>query len=358
MTYGDYPNLNGVKKILVIKLRQLGDVLLTSPVFSVLKKRFPEAEIHGYVYSESVPMLEGLADGLIAYDRNWKKLGLFGKLKKELTLLRKIRKGGFDLVINLTEGDRGALAAKAAKAPVRVGFKPKGKWQKKLYTHVVKDCPTLRHTVERNLDALRRIGIFPEPHERELFFDISSAESRVKEMVDGPYILIHPASRWRFKCWPVEKMRELTQVLIERGKRVVFTSGPDELDMVDAITDGLDVIHLGGKVTLKELGALIQKCECLVCVDSVPFHMASALKKRVVAIFGPTSEVTWGPWRNPNARIVTENVSCRPCYMDGCGGSKMSDCIQTVSVQKVLALIDSFKGGNLLQDMCGALEDR
>ena len=126
---------------------------------------------------------------------------------------------------------------------------------------------------------------------------------------------------------------------------MVFTSGPDavEREMVAHIVEGLDVVNLSGRVTLKELAALIEMSELLVCVDSVPFHMANALKKRVVAIFGPTSDVTWGPWRNVEARVVAQNFSCRPCYQDGCGGSKMSDCLATLPVGMVLKAIDSLE---------------
>lgn len=352
MTYGDYPDLSGVKKVLVVKLRQLGDVLLTGAVFRALRGRLPEAKIDAYVYSESFAMLEGHpgVDGLVGYDRGWKKLGLVGKLKKEWGVLRQIRREGYDLVINLTEGDRGALAARLSRARIRVGFEPKGRWQKGLYTHVVKHCPGLRHTVERNLDAVRRIGIFPEVDERELFLGVpEEARVRVREWVEGPYVVIHPTSRWRFKCWPVEKMRKLTEELIRRGKRVVFTSGPDAVEraMIDEIAGGLDVVNLSGKISLKELAAVIEMSELLVCVDSVPFHMANALKKRVVAIFGPTSDVTWGPWRNPEARVVAQNFSCRPCYQDGCGGSKMSDCLATLPVGMVLKTIESFDRAQL-----------
>lgn len=341
MTYGDYPDLRGVKKILVVKLRQLGDVLLTGPVFGVLRRKFEGAQIDAYIYSEAFPMLEGHPgiDRLIGYDRGWKKLGLWKRLKREWALWRQIRKEGYDLVINLTEGDRGALVARAARARVRVGFEPKGRWQKGLYTHVVKHCPGLRHTVERNLDALRRIGLFPEWSERELFLKVPSS------MIEGPYVVIHPTSRWRFKCWPVEKMRQLVEALLKEGRRVVLTSGPDpiEREMVSEIAEGFDVLNLSGKISLKELGGLIKGAELLVCVDSVPFHMANALKKEVVAIFGPTSEVTWGPWRNENARIVAQSMSCRPCYQDGCGGSKLSDCLATLPVERVLEAVQSLK---------------
>lgn len=339
MSYGDYPDLARVKKILVIKLRHLGDVLLSGPVFKALKTRFPEAQIDGYVYTESFPMLENHPSihHLIGYDQKWKKLKWWRRIFKEGQLLGKIRHERYDLVINLTEGDRGALAAMVSQASIRVGFTPKGWLQKKLYTHLVKQGLSLRHEVEKNLDALRRIGIFPSLEDRELFLHVSS-DYRQKMSSYAPFVLIHPTSRWRFKCWTIDKMREVAKMLLARGERVVFTSGPDkgELEMVEKITQGLDVINLSGKITLQELGALIDLSQLLICVDSVPFHMASALKKRVIALFGPSSEISWGPWRNPNAQIVTQPFSCRPCHQDGCGGSKVSDCLTTLPVEAVL----------------------
>lgn len=337
MAYGNYPDLQNVKKVLVIKLRQLGDVLLTTPVFSSLKAHLPNAQIDAYVYTESFPLLEGhpAITNLIGYDRSWKKLSLLSRLRKEFALLRQIRHNNYDLVINLTEGDRGAIAALFSRAPIRVGLPPKGKWQKKLYTHIAKSCPTLRHNVERNLDLLRRIGIFPSQEQRELFLLIPPlALLSAHAKVQGPFVLIHPTSRWKFKCWPVDKMRTVVQELLAQGKQVVLTSGPDkeELQMVNEIAQNLPVINLSGQITLSELSALISMSELLICVDSLPFHMASALKYKVIALFGPTSDISWGPWRNPNAKILTQNLPCRPCYQDGCGGSKHSDCLATLPV--------------------------
>ncbi len=346
--YGNYPDLGKVKKILVVKLRHLGDVLLTAPVFTALKKALPHAHLDAFIWAESAPMLQGhpAVDGFILYDRNWKKLGV-RKLMKEVALLQCIRKENNDVVINLTEGDRGALAARISGAPIRVGFDPKGKGflgKKGLYTHVVKNCPTVRHTVERNLDAVRRMGIFPRLEERRLFLHVPDECVQSAELLTGPspYILIHPSSRWRFKCWPIAQMRELLHHLLERGEKVVFTSGPDpiEMNMVEQIVEGTNALNLAGKISLKELSALIQRAKALICVDSVPLHMASALKTPVLALFGPTSDAAWGPWQHSKARVVTEPMSCRPCYQDGCGGSKVSDCLQQISVAKVLSAYD------------------
>src|SRR3990167_6562273 len=126
LSYGDYPDLQSVKKILVMKLRHLGDVLLATPVFQALKERFPEAEIDAYVYREAFPMLQGhpAITRLIGCDRNWKRLSFFQRMKREVGCLRDLRASQYDLTINLTEGDRGTVAALVSGAKVRVGKAP------------------------------------------------------------------------------------------------------------------------------------------------------------------------------------------------------------------------------------------
>lgn len=341
MAYGNYPDLTQVRRALVMKLRHLGDVLLAGPVFSALKKAIPQARIDAYVYRQTSPMLEGhpAVSQILQYDLEWKKLSNWSRLRKEIALLQQIRNGQYDLVFNLTEGDRGAVAAYFSKAPIRVGID-----SRKIYTHRVKNCPSPRHTVERHLDAVRRIGIFPSIEEKELHLSVpAEAFDSIRRLVSfEKYILIHPSSRWRFKCWPPSKTAALARRLIERGWRIVFSSGPpeDEIHMVREIIRELPedrVCNLAGRLSLKELAALIKMSRALVCVDSAPLHMASALKSPVVALFGPTSDSAWGPWLNPCARIAQTQMSCRPCFLDGCGGSKMSDCMQAISVDQVLS---------------------
>jgi heptosyltransferase III len=357
MTYGNYPDLSKVKRSLVIKMRHHGDVLLTSPLFSNLKKTIPGAQIDAFIYKDTLPMLQGhpaIADYLL-YDREWKKLSPFKKFAKESALLYKIRSRGYDLVINLTEGDRGAIAALVSGSPYRVGFDPKKSGllgKRKIYTHVVNDCPHPRHSVERGLDVLRRIGIFPDSEERDLFLHVpEDAKKKMADLLEkeeirlGNYILIHPVSRWRFKCLATKQIAQLITTLHDKGMRLVLSAGPDlqEIAMVEeilALTPDIPVLNCAGKVTLKELSALIQNAKALVCVDSVPLHIASALKTPVVAMFGPTSEQNWGPWMHPKARVVAQKFSCRPCYQDGCGGSKMSDCLFSMPIQSILSAID------------------
>lgn len=352
MTYGNYPDLSIVKRVLVIKMRHHGDVLLTSPLFTNLKKAIPHAQIDAFIYKETLPMLEGhpgISDYFL-YDKAWKHLAFFKKFLKELSLLRAIRAKHYDLVINLTEGDRGAIAARVSGSRYRVGFGKSG-----AFTHVVKTCPHPRHTVERQLDALRRIGIFPESEDKDISLFISDAAKhsvlqnlQKEEIGPGSYILIHPVSRWKFKSLAPRQIAQLVQALHERGYCIVISSGPDpeEIGMVEKILSlapGIPVYNCAGKLTLKELAALIAFSKALICVDSVPLHIASATKTPVVALFGPTSEINWGPWMHPQAKVIAQNVSCRPCYQDGCGGSKRSECLFSISTHQILAALSELK---------------
>src|SRR6266581_967030 len=338
--YGDYPDLTKVRRVLVVKLRHHGDVLLSSALFNALKARIPLAQIDAYLYKDTLPMLEGhpAIDAFHLYDYSWKRLGLWRRIGREFAVLRAIRGQKYDLVINLTEGDRGALCALFSGARYRVGWAPEGG---------VKRRRLPRHMVELNLDAARRIGIFPEPEQRGLVFAIpEAARERVRELLraagsrEREFALLHPTSRWRFKCWPSARVAALVRELHAKGVRVAMSAAPDaaELAMIDDILRAcadVPIINLAGQLDLKELGALIDACRCLICVDSLPLHMASALKRPCVALFGPSSEIAWGPWRNPDARVVAQNHSCRPCNLDGCGGSKVSDCLTTLAVEAV-----------------------
>lgn len=353
MSYGNYPDLNAVKRVLVIKMRHHGDVLLTSPLFSQLEKKLAHAKIDAFLYADTLPMLEGhpAINEFLLYDKRWKTRSFFYKISKEIALFSQIRKNKYDLVINLTEGDRGAIAAWFSRGSIRVGFDPEGKGmlgKRKLYTHLVKNCPTHRHTVERQLDVLRRIGIFPEVHERDLFLHIPTAARekvldllKKEEIQPHHFIVIHPASRWRFKTLSIQQIAEIVRHLNACHEQIVLTASPDseEMAMIEkiiALVPGVPLFNAAGKLSLKELSALIACAKALITVDSVPLHIASAVKTPVVAVFGPTSEINWGPWMHPRAHVVRSDHPCRPCYRDGCGGSKKSDCLLTLSPERIV----------------------
>ena len=358
------PPLSEIRRALVIKLRHHGDVLLTSPVLSVLKAQAPQCEVDALIYADTAPMLEGhpaLAQ-LHLIDRNWKKQGLLAQARAEGALLQALRSRRYDLIVHLTEHRRGAWLTRllqprwsvAPRLRRRSGF-----WTKS-FTHLISyPGHALRHTVERNLDGLRRIGIHPLPEARGLTLVPGvAAEQRVDELLlrhglqAGNFIHVHPGSRWLFKCWPAERMAALLDQLAASGHRLVLTGAPEanERAMIEQIKDRLrvPVVDLSGQLSLKELAALTGRAKLFVGVDSAPMHMAAAMGTPVVVLFGPSGEKEWGPWMTRH-RIVTTSHSCRPCGLDGCGGGKVSDCLDTLPVESVLAachelLIDEEQG--------------
>ncbi|MEM7175875.1 MAG: putative lipopolysaccharide heptosyltransferase III [Chlamydiota bacterium] len=352
-----------IKKVLVAKLRHHGDVLLAAPVFSALKYSFPHLEIDAYLYGETLPMLLGhpaINDYLLCC-RSWRKLALHQRLKKEAQLLWNMRCKRYDLVINLTEGDRGALAAKMSGCRYAVGYNPQGKgmWRKKsIFTHLIDHGPYPRHTVEKNLDALRCLGLFPDRATREIFFHLpEEAMASVREKLasaklqPGHYVHIHPVSRWMFKSLPPATVAKVIVALYRKGKQVVLTASKDPLEIaynaaVRAQINAIPVLDLSGCLSLKELAAVLAQSELMISVDSVTVHLSSALKKPVVAVFGPTCDRNWAPWRNAKSRVIVPTVSCRPCYCRGCGNSGTSDCLTHLAPDKIIAAAFELLGEN------------
>jgi heptosyltransferase-3 len=329
-------------RALVVKLRHHGDVLLAAPVLSVLKAHAPAIEVDALVYDDTAPMLAGhpALARLHTAGRHWRSLGAFERLWRERSLFGELRARRYDLLVHLSEQPRGAwlsrsLGVRWSVAPIDAG---RGRFWEKSFTHLF-PLVRNRHHVELNLDALRRIGVQPGTGERKVVFvPGAAAEARVGEFVTGPFVHMHPASRWRFKCWPAERNAALADRLAGEGHRVVMTSAPDETPFIDEILGKMhsQPVNLAGKLSLKELGALTARARLFVGVDSMPMHLAAAMGVPTLALFGPSSEIAWGPW-NVAQRVVTTAHSCRPCGADGCGGGKVSECLTLLEVERVHA---------------------
>jgi len=361
MPYGppDAIDLAGLKRALVIQLRHHGDVLLTSPVFTVLKNHAPSLEVDALVYAETRHMLDlhpAIAQVHVV-DRRWKELAPPARLMREWRLHAAMRKRGYDLIVHLSEHPRGAWLARSlgARCAVAHDFPRKAGLWKKSFTHLA-PLPGngRRHRVELNLDTLRRLGIQPGDDERRLVLvPGEDADRSVDELLAAhglaPKKFIHfqPGSRWLFKCWPSEHAARLIDVLSRRGERIVLTAGPDEREraMIAEIRDRTDAqfLDFSGKsmLGLKQLAALIARAKLFIGVDSAPMHIAAAMQTPTVALFGPSGELDWGPWKVPHRVVVSGEHSCRPCGNDGCGGGKVSECLSRLPLEAVLSAVDS-----------------
>lgn len=341
-------------RALVIKLRHHGDVLLTSPVFTALKQAAPACEIDALVYRETLPMIEGHPglSRIFAVDRAWKQLGVAAQAQTEWRLLSALRARRYDLIVHLTEHPRGAWLARLLGPRWAVAPQRPGRFWRHSFTHFYPHVSNPhRHTVEANLDALRRIGIQPPDELRQLVLVPGlAAEARVVAILaehgldDHPFVHIHPTSRWLFKCWPIEKVAQLADELAARGLSVVFTTAPEtrETAMLTEILAAVRVpaVDLSGRLSLKELAALTARARLFVGVDSAPMHIAAAMGTPSVALFGPSGDIEWGPWRTAHRIVASDVHPCRPCGLDGCGGGKISECLTTLPVQRVLAACD------------------
>ncbi len=340
-----------INKILLIKLRHHGDVLLTTPLFEALTHFYPDIKIDFLIYEECYPIIKNhpLLNQAFFVNRKWRKANFFKRCLYELKLIQKIRREKYDAVFNLTEGDRGAIYAFLSQAKIRVGVDPLGQGlvgKAKFYTHLVRPQGLMKHTVEMQLDFLRKLNLSPPYEKREVKLIYGPSDlQKAKNFIRKKTVLIHPVSRWMFKALPIETLKKVMIELIHRNYSLILTGSSDqqEIEYNHQLIQGFDssqILNLTGQLSILELAALIDQSDVIIAVDSFPMHIAAAYKKPLIALFGPTSPIRWAPWRNPYAKIVVKGLPCQPCYRAGCEDSKISDCLITLRSEEILKSFD------------------
>lgn len=349
---------DNIRNILVIKLRNIGDVLLSTPVFSNLKFSFPDSRLCALVNSGTEEMLLNNPDinNIYIFDRKIKNKPLLKKVWSQLQLLSKIRNEHFDLVINLTEGDRGAIVAAVSGARIRIGLDSLGKGmagKNHIFNNLISRPDQKLHTVEQNLTFLNPLSIPVVSKRTSFFIDDNSLQyscSLLSEsgLYNGRFIHAHLTSRWMFKTMPPERAAFLVDEMANSAALpVVFTSSQEKKE-ISYLNEVLNFTKsryhdFSGELTLKQLGALSSQASFFIGVDSAPMHIAAALNVPVFGVFGPSSAVQWGPWDNElsdnpyiekrgiqqteNHFVLQSEGDCVPCHRDGCNGSKVSACL-------------------------------
>ena len=306
------------RRVLVIRLQNHGDVLLTTPIFSALKRHFPSVEVGAMVFAETVPMLAANSDltHVWALPRGRQAGRGLSRLRAVVNLMMQIRRRHYGWVLHLNDQWLGAGVALVTGAALRFGYETQKRdfwlWRKIFPQRIV---PTADgHMVEQNMLVLRGLGVPIDGEDMFCTMAFSPADadlSRQKLLaagVTGRYVLIRPTSRWFFKCWEHDRFAEVIAALAAAGRQVVLTSAPDqrEGDLVNGLLQRVgkpQVVSLAGQLTLPALAATIFGASLFVGVDSVPMHMAAALDVPIVALFGPLHVPIWRPW-SERAEII------------------------------------------------------
>ncbi|WP_213716147.1 lipopolysaccharide core heptosyltransferase RfaQ [Cedecea lapagei] len=310
------------KRILVIKMRFHGDMLLTTPVISTLKRNYPEAKIDVLQYQDTLPILSGNPEINARYGISNKGVKTGKKISNFLSLIRRLRSNHYDLIVNLTDQRSVAWMVRCLGPAVKISqdyaHRQSSFW-KKSFTHL---APVVgKHVVEASLSVLSPLGITDFFTETTLYYTQADWQ-KIREVLDvesvaDKYVVIQPTARQLFKCWDNDKFSQIIDYLQDEGFPVVLTSGPgrDDLACVNEIAQGCKitpVVALAGKTTFPELGALIDHAALFIGVDSAPGHIAAAVKTPVISLFGATDHVYWRPWTEQITQFWAGNYQSMP----------------------------------------------
>jgi heptosyltransferase-3 len=339
-----------------MKFRNIGDVLLLTPLIKNLKLHYPDATIDIALNkgTEEMITLNPNINEIFIYDRaKVKSFNLIKRIFSEIQFAKNIRNKKYDIVINTTEGDRGAQLALFSGAKQKIGYNSiKNKFLSNVFD-IALPKQGLRHTIEMNLDPLRALNLPIKDKKVEIFWS-KSDEDKVDTLIKNKnFIHIHPLSRWLFKCIKDETMAQIIDFCkTEIKKEVILTAAPDkqEIEKLNKIISlcKTNPINIGGTLTLKQTAYLNKKAAFFIGVDTAIMHISAANDIPVLAFFGPSGADHWGPWDNElmqssyttrrgfrsmgKHRVLQENWNCVPCGKDGCNGTKISDCLMDLDI--------------------------
>ncbi len=341
-----YPlDVRDIKSICIFGTSGIGNLIMLTPMIRTLRNGIPDAKISVVVLpngAEYVLKDSDLVDDIIIYDS-----------KK---VLREIRHKWYDLAIAGTH--RGFMRAKEAYrtgAFWRIGFKYDYKNKKDtsfLYTHAV-PYDENKHEVEQGLDLIRQLGL---PEIKELYMHISQKDQEEADVIlreanikiDKPIFGIytgldpdHPKGR----CIPLDKFAKLGDMLSsDHSAEIIIVGGSEETPTAISIADMMrnKPRILTGKTTLRQVAAIIKRCNLFISSDGGPMHIAAAMGVPVVGIFGPTDWVSHAPY-SKKSRIVKSNLECAPCHKAHGEGVKClnQECLKSITVDNIIEAIKS-----------------
>jgi len=326
---------NSPAKILLIKPSALGDIVHTLPVLNLLRRKWPAAHISWLIGSAFASLIDRhpQVDEVITFDRKrfargwYDPRAAFGLVQ----FLRNLGKQNFDLVIDLQGLLRSGSLAAFTDAPVRVGFANAREFAHLFYTHRVQIESDEQHAVDRYLTVTDALGCGRSPIEFNFVTD-EKDRAHVDSLLQGigKFAVLLPGTNWVTKRWPAEKFAAMVKPLRERFNLAsVLAGGDDAAQIASKISADVNAV---GKTSLRQLVALLDRAELVIANDSGPMHIAAALGKPLVSVFGPTNPIRTGPYQRLDS-VVRVDISCSPCYSRRC--SHIS-CMKFLEIEPVL----------------------
>jgi predicted lipopolysaccharide heptosyltransferase III len=335
-----------VRRILVVRLRSIGDTVLTTPSLYALRRFLPHTQIDILLEDWVAPVLEGsdLVDRVIAIARDGTSV--------RARLARELRASRYDVVYNLHGGTTATLLTRATGAPHRVGF---GHYQyARLHNHAAPSSleiwrrPSL-HSVEQQLALIGWTGVPVTDRpatrlavtERSLLSVSAKLRAAGVEDEDKPFAVIHPAAAFATKQWATENFARVAEELTARGLTAIAIVSPKEKLVVQSLIRESSAPVFGlSDLSLPEVTALTSRTRLFVGNDSGIAHIAAAAGAPCVVIFGSSNITHWRPWTtNPN-EVVREEMPCQPCHGYFCAEFEKPECILRVPIERVVGAID------------------
>jgi len=354
------------KRIVIIATRQIGDVLLVTPLLRSVRHAYPEAQIDMVVFTGKHSILLGNPDCdqilCIPERASW---------RETRTLIRQLLRR-YDLALSTLTGDRPCLYALLA-APRRVLPLHSTHWNqawKRGIAHAWTEFDDVNtHTVIQNLQLADLLEI-PRCYEVVVPYAATAAQQLDDNLSFAwkttPYAVLHLTPMWRYKRWTEQGWAELVSYFADQGWQIVLTGGPAqaELDYLASVTAdfAVPVVNMAGRLNFAEVAELLSHAQIYVGPDTAVTHLAAATGVSTVALFGPTNPVKWAPWgkyhalqreeRSPYQRLGTQQVAnvllvqgeaeCVPCHQEGCERHRdsYSECLDTLSSIQVIAGIE------------------
>jgi len=338
------------KNILLIKMSSLGDVIHTLPFAYELRKLYPDAKITWLVHPQFGGFIPTqIVDEVIYFDKvEFTKISWLDKIAEFWQMRKTLHSRHFDLVIDLQGLFKSAVLAAISGCKNRIGYCEMREGSSFVSKPIV--GPHVNdHVIERYLDVARHLGaevkdvVFPLPDLDEEMAKVSV--TLAENGCDGDYIVMVPGARWETKCWPEEHYAELAKKIVAEGKCVVLAGGNDDRQKgqeIMKLANSDKVIDLTGCTTLKELVALIKKCQVYISADTGPLHFAAALKKPLVCMYGPTRADRTGPYGDPNQIIIHSKSECAACLKKHCDNWH---CMHDITVDEVYSAYQRIVSG-------------